>query len=116
MVALAGVSGCRCACGAGSGGGLTTPAVHNVSSSAECDALCKRIEACGAACDRDDKCKIDRGMCAASKRALLRCEADSTAFTCLPPSGFSMASTCTEDEALCTGSDADTTRVPHASP
>jgi len=108
------LDGCRCECGGGSGGTLSTPTVHNVSKSRECDAVCTKIEACGAQCDRDDKCKIDRGKCAASKKALLRCEADKGAFTCLPPSGYSMASPCAEDESLCTGADPDTTKLPLA--
>ncbi|MEJ7732219.1 MAG: hypothetical protein WKG00_23810 [Polyangiaceae bacterium] len=112
FVLCAGIAGCRCECGAGSGGTPSTPSVHNVSTSAECDAVCKRIEACGARCDRDERCKIERGKCPASKRALLQCEATKGTFTCLPPSGFTVASGCNEDEALCTGADAETTRVP----
>ena len=65
----------------------------------------------GATCDRDAQCKIDRGKCAASKKAVPKCQAEG-AFTCLPPAGFSMASTCVEDEALCTGADPETTKVP----
>jgi hypothetical protein len=106
-----GPQGCQCQCGGGSGA-LTSPAVHNVSSSPECDAVCKKIEGCGAQCDRDAQCKIDRGKCVASKKALLRCQAEKSVFTCLPPSGFSTASTCVEDEALCTGADPETTKVP----
>ena len=106
-----GPQGCQCQCGGGSGGSLSSPTVHNVSSSPECDAVCKKIEGCGATCDRDAQCKIDRGKCAASKKAVLECQAEG-AFTCLPPAGFSMASTCVEDEALCTGADPETTKVP----
>jgi hypothetical protein len=114
FVVSTGMAGCRCECGAGSARSGSTPSVHNVSGSAECDAVCKRIEACGARCDRDERCKVERGKCPVSKRALLQCEATKGTFTCLPPTGFTLTSGCSEDEALCTGADADTTKVPAA--
>ena len=114
MAAAGGLDGCRCACSGGSGGTLSTPTVHNVATSPECDGVCKKIEACGTKCDRDDKCKIERGKCAASTRALLRCEAEKGTFTCLPGSAYAMTSPCVEDATLCTGADADTTKVPES--
>ena len=110
IAAVGAPQGCQCQCGGGSGS-LSSPTVHNVSSSPECDAVCKKIEGCNAQCDRDDQCKIERGKCAASKKALLRCQAEKGAFTCLPPAGFSTASTCVEDESICTGADPETTKV-----
>jgi len=94
--ATGGMSGTGGSTGSSDAGGRTT----DVSTSAECNAYCAKVEACMATCDRAFSCRIRAGDCAASTQAYLKCTADTGQWVC-GADGFSVSSTCTRDNTLC---------------
>ena len=96
--ATGGMSGTGGSTGSGDAGGSAT----DVSTSAECNAYCAKIEGMctGATCDRAFSCRIRAGDCAASTQAYLKCTVDTGQWAC-SAGGYSVISTCKRDNTLC---------------